>query len=172
LMFASSSSKLLPIAMKHQASLILAVFFALAASSAKADITKDFLGTWRVHTLGQKEVGILRIWKERNGTIRERSTARIPELGTLKLENWHYRNGRTTGHTYLGRKKIETVTGTWRAVGKKIRISTTATNLEDGFRYKTNGYLLRVNRNKWTSYLQATSKAGRRTLKGYYLRMR
>lgn len=148
---------------------LLAVVFLV---SAEASITRDFLGTWRVHTLGQKEVGILRIWKERNGTIRERSTARIPGLGTIKLENWHYRNGRTKGHTYLGRRKIETVTGTWRAVGKKIRINTAATNHEDGFRYKTSGYLLRVNRNKWTFYLQATSKAGRRTLKGYYLRVR
>ena len=158
--------------MTYRAILVLTALLALATASAKADITKDFLGTWRVHTLGQKEVGNLRIWKERNGTIRERSTARIPELGTLKLENWHYRTGRTTGHTYLGRKKIETVTGTWRVAGQKIRINTAATNHEDGFRYKASGYLLRVNRNKWTSYLQSTSKAGRRTLRGYYLRVR
>jgi hypothetical protein len=158
--------------MAYRATLVLTALLALATAPTKADITRDFLGTWKVHTVGQKEVGNLRIWKERDGTIRERSTARIPGLGTIKLENWHYRNGRTKGHTYLGRRKIETVTGTWRAVGKKIRINTAATNHEDGFRYKTSGYLLRVNRNKWTFYLQATSKAGRRTLKGYYLRVR
>jgi len=158
--------------MMYRSTLVLTALLALATASAKADITKDFLGTWKVHIFGQKEVGNLRIWKERDGTIRERSTARIPGLGILKLENWHYRDGRTKGHTYVGRKKIETVTGTWRVAGKKILINTTGIDLEQGFRYRTNGRLLRVNRSKWTSYLQSTSQAGRRTLRGYYLRVR
>lgn len=155
----------------------LLVASVLVAGSAKADITKDFIGTWEVETKGKKEISTLRIWKQRNGTLRERATVRIPKVGIITVEIWNFRSGRSKSRTYRGRKQIETSTGSWRIKGNKIIVSTKTINFEDRFTYRSEGYLLRVSRNRWKTYREVTfsppfDPADKEIVEARYLRVK
>jgi hypothetical protein len=131
----------------------------LSAGEAYADIRKDMVGNWNVvtiRTLGKERVkftGLKQsVRKLRDGTYRAIGTGRIRGIGRVRALSWSYPNGTSEGLAYINGDLEEFSSGTWRVRRNRILFSETVDTLNGTIRYS--GYTVRVNRNRYVSYLK------------------
>jgi hypothetical protein len=138
---------------------LIAALAVLTAGEAYANIRNDMVGKWDVvtiRTLGKERVKFtglkLNVTKLRNGTHKSVGTGTVKGIGRIRSESWSYSNGTSEGLTYVNGELSEISSGTWRVRGNRIIFSETLDGLDGAYSY--DGYTLRVNRNKFVTYLK------------------